>query len=217
MLVIKAGNDIADAEIANVVSQLKLYNIEATQNEINSYDSLYKVLHQGNTYDYIYLATHGCETSWGDISGSVSITWIQFAALICSSGVANPGAIFMHSCCRGGLSQVAWQMFACCEKIEFVCGPRNNVYSVDLITAFNLFLYNIEVKRIDPVRAAEKVLLATDIRLVCFDRVETIVEQAYSAHCKVIKEDVDKAFDEIFNIENPEMAEDLKKLKESEK
>ena len=215
MLVIKAGEDIADAEITNVVSQLSLYEIEATREEINSYRDLYEVLHKGVNYDYIYLATHGCETSWGNISGTVSISWIQFAALICSSGVANPGCIFLHSCCRGGLSQVAWQMFACCEKIEFVCGPRNNVYSVDLITAFNLFLYNIEVKRIDAVRAAEKVLLATDIRLVCFDRVETIVEQAYAAHCELIKEDVDKAFDEVFKIKHPDLADELDDMRNS--
>lgn len=92
---------------------------------------------------------------------------------------------------------VAWQMFACCYKIEFVCGPRHKVLSVDLITVFNLFLYNVEVKRIDPVRAAEKVLAATDIRLVCYDRIETCSETTYLNYKAEIQEQINAAFDEI--------------------
>jgi hypothetical protein len=86
-------------------------------------------------------------------------------------------------------------MFACCNSIEYVCGPRHNVLPVDLITVFNLFLYNLEVKRIDPVRAAEKVLAATDIRLACYDRVETCTEPAYISHKAEIETQISDAFD----------------------
>ncbi len=160
---------------------------------------MYNTLYSGIKYDYIYLASHGCETHWGNISGTVNINWISFAALVCSSQVAKPGAIFLHSCCRGGLSQVAYQMFACCPKIEFVCGPRHDIYPVDLVISFNLFLYNIEVKRIDPVRSAEKVLTATDIRLLCSDRIETNSKADYISYCASIEPQIDNAFAEVNN------------------
>ncbi|MBV4356500.1 hypothetical protein [Pinibacter aurantiacus] len=193
MLVLRASEDISNAEIVNICSQIAQYGIKADIEEIDGLEKLTTVFKSGKQYDYIYLATHGCESSWGNISGSVSITWIEFAALTCITDVLKPGAIFLHSCCRGGLNQVAWQMFACCEKIEFVCGPRHNLLAVDLTIAFNLFLYNLEIKRIDPVRAAEKVLDATDIRLTCFDKVETVSDIAYVNHSKQITNSIDQA------------------------
>lgn len=197
LLVLKASEDISDLEIANIVSQITLYGIKSDIENIDSYKKLYDVLHSGKKYDYIYLATHGCETSWGNISGTLDISWIDFGALVCHSDVTKPGCIFLHSCCRGGLNKVAWEMFACCEKIHFICGPRQTLYPVDLITAFNLFLYNVEVKRTDAVIAAEKVLKATDIRLVCFDRLETTVSVDYHHHCNLVSSDINNAFDKI--------------------
>lgn len=201
MLILKASEDIKDVEIDNIASQAKMYNIQCYIFKIDSYQKLYETLFTPQKYDYIYLATHGCETSWGNISGTVNITWLNFAAMICGSHVAKEGAIVFHSCCRGGLNQVAWQMFACCPKIEFVCGPRHNLYSVDLITSFNLFLYFIEIKNIDPVRSAEKVLNATDVRLVCYDRLETCVDLSYTNHCLLIDKEIQKSFKKVVDFE----------------
>lgn len=195
LLALVASEDIKEEEITNIQSQTALYNITTERYDISSKGDLISAIKNGNTYDYIYLATHGCDVSWGNISGSLKITWIEFAALICTSQCTNENAVFLHSCCRGGLNQVAWQMFKCCEKIQFVCGPRHNIVPVDLVTAYNLFLFYLEIRRIDPVTSANKVLSATDIRLVCFDRLETVVEPAYITHCDVIQADVDKAFD----------------------
>lgn len=194
MLILKASEDISNSEIENVASQSSLYGIKTEIVTVDSLKSLVMALNTDKKFDYIYLATHGCESYWGDISGSVKVGWVPFAALICSSSIANPGAVFLHSCCRGGLSQVAYQMFACCPSIEFVCGPRHNVTSVDLITVFNLFLYNIETKHIDPVRAAEKVLAATDIRLACYDRIETCCESPFLSHKSQIEGQIESAF-----------------------
>jgi hypothetical protein len=194
MLILRASDDIDEAEVNNVATLAELYKIETTINDIDSYDTLYSVLNYGIKYDYIYLATHGCETSFGNISGSLDVKWLDFAATVCSSGIANQGALFFHSCCKGGLSQVAWEMFASCPSIEYVCGPRHNVFPTDLTTVFNLYLYYIEMKGIDPVRAAEKALLATDIRLVCFDRLETCIEYSYLHHCHNIDDKIQEAF-----------------------
>lgn len=204
LLALKASEDISDFEIANIVSQISMYGIKSETAFIDSYDTLYKTLHSGKQYDYIYLATHGCETSWGNISGSLSVTWIEFAAMVCHSGVTKPGSIFLHSCCRGGLNKVAWEMFACCDKIQFICGPRQSLYPVDIITAFNIFLYNVEVKRTDPVIAAEKVLHATDIRLVCFDRLETTSGVDYHHHCNLVTDEIKAAFEKVMNEKFPE-------------
>lgn len=196
LLALVAADDINEAEITNISSQIALYGITTDRYDITSKQSLKEALNNGNRYDYIYLATHGCDTHWGNISGTLSISWIEFAAQVCMSECINDSAIFMHSCCRGGLNQVAWKMFFCCEKIQFVCGPRHNLTPPDLIIAFNLFLYNLEVRRIDPVVSASKVLSATDIRLVCFDRIETEVEVGYTQHCASIEAEVDKAFED---------------------
>lgn len=92
-------------------------------------------------------------------------------------------------------------MFACCEKIQFICGPRQSLYPVDIITAFNIFLYNVEVKRTDPVIATEKVLNATDIRLVCFDRLDTAIGVDYQYHCNLVSAEIIAAFDKMIDNE----------------
>jgi len=196
LLIIKASCDVSEPELQNIVSQVELYGIETDRFEVTSKEELKEALNNGNEYDYIYLATHGCDTSFGNVSGTLEVTWIQFAALVCSSGCNKDGSVFLHSCCRGGLNQVAWQMFTCCNHIEFVCGPRNNITPVDLITAFNLFLFHVEVRNLDPVVAADKVRDAIDVRLVCYDRLDTEVDPAYLKHCELIKDDVDNAFNE---------------------
>lgn len=194
LLVLKASEDIKKAEIDNIVNQIKLYDIESDVFEITSFENLQKALRNGEKYDYVYLATHGCDTNFGNISGSLSVTWIQFAALICASECNKPGSIFLHSCCRGGLNQVAWKMFRCCDNIEFICGPRNNISPVDLVISFNLFLFHREVRNLDPVVCADKVRQAVDIRLVCYDRLDIEVEPAYMQHCELIDNEIIEAF-----------------------
>lgn len=194
LLVLVASEDIEQAEVKNITSQIELYGIKSDQYDIKTKDDLTKALHNGSKYDYIYLATHGCDTNFGNISGTLNITWIQFAAMICASECYRANSIFLHSCCRGGLNQVAWKMFNCCEQIEFVCGPRNNITPLDLIIAFNLFLFHVEVRKLDPVVAADKVRDAIDIRLVCYDRLDAEADPAYLKHCELIAEEVDEAF-----------------------
>jgi hypothetical protein len=194
LLALVASEDIEEAEVINITSQIELYGISSDRFDIKSKEDLTNALYNGSKYDYIYLATHGCDTTFGNVSDSLVVTWIEFAAMICKSECNKDGTIFLHSCCRGGLNQVAWKMFICCNQIEFVCGPRNNISPLDLITAFNLFLFHVEVRKLDPVVAADKVRLAIDVRLVCYDRLDTEVEPAYLNHCKLIEKEVEEAF-----------------------
>ena len=70
-------------------------------------------------------------------------------------------------------------MFFQCGKIEYVVGPRQNLTSSDILIGFNLLLYNLEHRGIDPIVACKKVLDGTDIRFKCFDRLETESDPAY--------------------------------------
>jgi hypothetical protein len=194
MLILKASEDITDDELINIVSQTRMYGIESKISQVLNIEELKAELHLGNKYNYVYLATHGNEGFFGSQSGHLTIKWLEYGAEICKSGILLQDSIILHSCCRGGLDQVAYELFYCCGQIQFICGPRQNVNPIDLITAFTIFLYNIEMRKIDPVVSAQKVLSATDIRLVCFDRLETVSQTSYQNHCVLIKPEVDKIF-----------------------
>jgi hypothetical protein len=51
--------------------------------------------------------------------------------------------------------------------------------NIDLIIGFNVFVYNIECRNIDPILAANKATLATENRFICFDRLEVEAEPMY--------------------------------------
>jgi hypothetical protein len=194
LLILKASEDIHKLEIENIINQVSIYGVESEMFDIKDYNDLKSALTNGQKYDYVYLATHGCDINFGNISGSLNVTWYDFGALICASNCNKPGSIFLHSCCRGGLNQVAYKMFNCCGNIDYICGPRNNINPIDLIMSFNLFLYFKEVRGLDPVVCAEKVKSSIDIRLVCYDRLDVEAEPAYLNHCELTIDKISEAF-----------------------
>ena len=68
--------------------------------------------------------------------------------------------------------KVAYDIFLSCQQICFVLGPRQSLTSADMQICFGIFLYNREIRGIDPVVACEKIKLATDQRFSCYDRQE---------------------------------------------
>lgn len=182
MLILRASDDISDAELTNIVSQTRMYGIETKISTISNINHIREEFSNNVKYNYVYLASHGSDSCFGSNSGELKVMWTEFASEICNGSVMEEDSIILHSCCRGGLDQVAYDLFSYCNKIQFICGPRQNVNPIDLITAFTIFLYNIEMRKIDPVVSAQKVLSATDIRLVCFDRLETISKASYQNH-----------------------------------
>ena len=181
LLLIKGSKDIADNEIWIIENICSQYNLECIRKDIANDADLKTVLIAGTPeYDYMYFATHWCEASWwGSEEDGISVSWESFSQELCSSDIMKQWSILFHSCCKWWLNQVCYTMFSNCNKLDYICGPRQNVYPTDLTTSFALFLYYIETKNIDPVRAAEKVLLATDVRFVCHDRLETITTTDY--------------------------------------
>ena len=68
--------------------------------------------------------------------------------------------------------QVAYTLFYNCGHISYVLGPRQSLPSTDMHICFGIFLYNLEVRKIDPVVACERIKYATDQRFSCYDRQE---------------------------------------------
>jgi hypothetical protein len=153
---------------------------------IKDYESLEKALKSNGKFDYIYLSTHGGSNGFCNETKTLNVRWLEFGELICSTECLKEESILLLSCCRGGLNEVAYDMFWNCLKIEYVVGARQSLASSDLLIGFHLLLYNLEHRGIDPIVACDKVLKGTEIRFKCFDRMETESDPAYLERCKFL-------------------------------
>lgn len=173
MLVLKACGSVAEPHECNSICEhAKLYGIEPICKEVMRNEDLNDILSNNGTFDYIYLSAHGCAYSFSSENGHVKMDWDEFASLLCATGCMNDECILMLSCCRGGLMQVAYTLFYNCGHISYVLGPRQSLSSIDMHICFGIFLYNMEVRKTDPVVACEKIKYATDQRFSCYDREE---------------------------------------------
>lgn len=172
LLIIRADKDIYQEAIDDICLHTKHYNIDSESFDVSSAEELQNVLEKNGDFDYIYFAGHGKSTCFGTENGEFNISWEDIGEIICNSSCLRENAIIMMYCCKGGLNTIAYQLMAACNNIEYVCGAKQNVKNIDLIIGFNVFLYNIQVRNIDPVIAAEKSTRATEIRFECFDRTE---------------------------------------------
>jgi hypothetical protein len=163
-------------ECDNIKSQSELYGIEVYDYCPKTNDELKDVLYKGVNFDYIYLSSHGSIDGFGNEDGTIDLQWNDFGALLCDSDCMKENCIVLLSCCRGGLNQVAYDLFICCPKISYIVGPRQSLYPHDMLISFNILLYNLEHRNVDPIIACEKIKLGTDIRFICFDRLETEAE-----------------------------------------
>ena len=110
--------------------------------------------------------------------------------------IINDGCVFLLACCRSGLNKVAFDLFYTCTFIEYVCGPRWKVTDLDLSVAFTVFLYNMEVRRMQPNQAAERMSVATGYDFNCYDRVEVERSFEYQKHCESLAEYPFKIYDD---------------------
>lgn len=166
-------------ECDNIKSQAEMYGLEIYDYCPKDNNDLHKILYNPIAYDYIYLSSHGSDIGFGSENGLIKYTWFDFGVELCSSMCMKEDCIILLSCCRGGLNQVAYDLFYCCSKISYIVGPRQSLYAHDMLISFNILLYNLEHRNVDPIIACEKVKLGTDIRFVCFDRLETEAEAGY--------------------------------------
>ena len=211
ILILRACGSLPDErqECDNIKSQAEMYNIEVHDYCPKRNQELEEVLHKGEMYDYIYLSSHGSAQGFGSEDQEIDYSWYDFGVLLCGSLCMNPDCIIMLSCCRGGLNQVAYDLFYCCPKISYIVGPRQSLFPHDMLIGFNIFLYNVEHRNIDPIVACEKIRMGTDIRFICFDRLETESEAGYILYQKQFSDGNYAEEEEI--IENPIDKSEIKK------
>ena len=173
ILVLKACRSIDEPhECSGICEHAQLYGIESVCKCVKDNEGLESILYSHGLFDYIYLSAHGNAVGFASEDGKVNMNWQKFAMLLCKSKCMNEDSILMLSCCRGGLMEVAYDIFLTCQQICYVLGPRQSLTSADMHICFGIFLYSMEMRRVDPVVACEKIKLATDQRFSCYDRQE---------------------------------------------
>lgn len=173
------GNAIEPHECNGICEQARLYGIEVVCKQVKSNEELEFAISTNGQFDYIYLSAHGCAESFGSEDGQVDMSWSHLSLLLCENGCMKDESILLLSCCRGGLKQVAYSIFSSCSQINYILGPRQSLASEDMHICFGIFLYNVEIKGLDPVVACERIKLATDQRFSCYDRQEEELNIAY--------------------------------------
>jgi hypothetical protein len=183
-LIIKAcGHKDENIEIECIKSLAELYAMNTKIVCIENFDEMRQVLLSSGQFDYIYLSAHGDSSGFCNEHNTLDVKWMDFGEIICESDCLKGNSILLLSCCRGGLNEVAYDMFWNCLKIEYVVGPRQSLTSADLLVGFHVLLYNLEHRGIEPIVACDKVLKGTDNRFKCFDRMETASDPAYISRC----------------------------------
>ena len=173
ILILKAcGSSDEPHECNGICEQAQLYGIESVCKCVKDNEDLESSLYSHGLFDYIYLSAHGNSEGFASEDEKVNMSWKRLAMLLCQSKCMNEDGILMLSCCRGGLMEVAYDIFLTCQQICYVLGPRQSLTSADMHICFGIFLYNMEMRGIDPVVACEKIKLATDQRFSCYDREE---------------------------------------------
>jgi hypothetical protein len=179
VLILRAcGSKDEDEECVNIASQCKLYGFEVDDYCPRNHKELKESLHSGKKYDYIYLSSHGNEKGFGNEDNTIDVPWCVFSYLRESQCMQDDCIIYL-SCCRGGLHQVAYDLFLNCSSISYIVGPRQSLSSAEMLISFSILLFNLEYRNIDPIVASEKIKCSTDLRFICFDRLETLEEYGF--------------------------------------
>lgn len=197
-LILRAcGSEDENEECENIASQCRLYGFDVDDYCLKNCKELDRALQNSNQYDYMYLSSHGNENGFGNENGTIDVPWNVFSYLLCKYQCMNDDCIVFLSCCRGGLHQVAYEMFYNCSSISYIVGPRQSLTSSEMLISFSVLLFNIEVRNIDPIVACEKIKLSTDLRFICFDSLEIVSDynfvyfgENYDSDC--LSENIDK-------------------------
>lgn len=185
ILIIKAcGIKGEDEECDLVANFCRLSKIDVSVICPKSNEELYDYLKNNGEFNFMYLSSHGNESMFKKNDGSVSDTWDNLSAEICKYGCLGDDSIIMLSCCRSGLQAVAYTLFDRCSMISYVIGAKQSLSPSQMSIAFSIFLFNIIDKNNDPVVAAEKIRLSTDLRFIGFDRMETTETMEYKNFTK---------------------------------
>lgn len=185
ILLLKASKDVCGNEINLIKNHCELLGMVVFESSIGSYNELQQSFAEYETknlqFDYIYLCTHGNTNCFlADMSGHEEyIKWADFSSELCIRGMLSDSGIVLLACCKGGFSKVAYDIFACCNTVNYICGIKWSIAPWDITTGFVVFIHNMETKKAEPRYAALKASQATDYTFHCYDRDEIETNPAY--------------------------------------
>jgi hypothetical protein len=173
LIIVKGSKDICEVEVNQIRSVAMMHGIAAQTHVIRSTQDWENLAKLNLRFDYFYLAAHANAQGFGDPDpGGYMLDWHAFAQTICPMNIINNNAVFLLACCRAGIERVAYSIFAGCQQIEYVCGPRWKLTAPDLTAGFHTFVYNVERRGLQPDQAAKRASDATGYDFLWYDRIE---------------------------------------------
>jgi hypothetical protein len=173
LLIVKAASDVCAAEVEHLQAIADMFGIQHRVFLLTDIRQFQETLCDSDEkFDFIYLAAHANTQSFGERDGNNAIAWRSLGEALCESECLNPESILMLGCCRGGLKQVALELFGSCDQIDYICGPRWKVADCDISVGFHVFIYNMVARREQPSVAVDRASRATNYEFFCHDRVE---------------------------------------------
>lgn len=155
--------------ISNITNQAEFYHLKKVEEETVENIAEFEHAISSGGYDYFVLIGHGDEMCFTD-NKLFEIEWSEIGEKICNAGCLNDNSILMMYCCKGGVMEVAFTLFAECKHLAYVFGSKEEMYPIELAIGFNLFMYQLEFKDLSPELAARKALEGTDRLFTCYFR-----------------------------------------------
>ena len=172
LLTIKAASDVCSDEIKHLEAIAGMFGIEHEGMELDDMSSFTSELETKKAFDFVYLGAHANTEFFGESDGSKIFHWHELASCFCGTESLNPGSVLLLGCCRGGLKNVALDLFCACDRIDYICGPRWTVTGADISAGFHIFIYNYVIRREQPSKAVKRASKGTGYDFFCHDRVE---------------------------------------------
>jgi hypothetical protein len=172
LLILKATADDCSAEISNLEAVATMAGISTTRITIATAAELITKLNTGTQFDFLYICAHGNENGFGESNGNMFIPWDDFAIALCATNCLESDAIVFLACCFGGIRRIADILFATCNSVSSVCGPRWSLEPSTLTCAFHALLHNLTFCHVDPYVACKRASEATGHEFFFYSRLE---------------------------------------------
>ena len=116
-------------ECDNIKIQAQLYGISVNDFCPKTNEELETILHAGETYDYIYLSSHGNVDGFGNEQSTISYSWFDFGVLLCGASCMNPDCIILLSCLPWRIKSNRIRSFLLLYKNILCCRPSTKPVS----------------------------------------------------------------------------------------
>lgn len=175
LLIIQCSRDIRSAEIAAVQACVSIHGLDTTHVNLCNNDKL-DVLTANKCFRLAYICGHGNVSQVCNEEGN-GVCWNDMASALCSTACMAPDAVVFCAACRGGLKTVAKSFFTNCPSVEYVVGPRADIYPPSLMLAFHVFMFNKIFRMSDAETAIEITSSATGFKFDAHSR-QAFIDQA---------------------------------------